>query len=280
MEEQWTTHIKSKTGLFEIDWKEIWHYKDLIVLFIKRDIATRYKQTVLGPIWLILTPLVTVLMHSFIFGSIAGLSTDGCPQLLFYMSSNAIWSYFALCLNKTSGTFTGNTALFGKVYFPRITVPVATVLTGIIDLLIQIVMLIGLFIFYIYMGAEPHLSKWIILTPILVFQVALLGLGCGIVISSVTTKYRDLVVLVGFGMQLWMYISPTAYGISAIPEKIRNIYLMNPMAPVIIMWRYCILGVGEPVFLFWGVSWIFTLIVFGAGILLFNKTEKTFMDTV
>lgn len=280
MEENWTIHIKSKTGLLEINWKELKRYKDLIFLFVKRDYTTRYKQTILGPLWLIITPLITVIMHSFVFGNIAGLSTDGSPQMIFYMTSNTIWSYFALCLNKTSNTFTGNAGLFGKVYFPRMTVPIATVLTGLLDFLIQIAMLIIMVVCYAAMGVRIHTNIWLLVTPLLVLQVALLGLGFGTIISSLTTKYRDLIALVGFGMQLWMYASPTVYGLSAIPEKYHSLYLLNPMAPIIVVWRYAILGTGELPLRAWGFSWIITLTVVAIGMLLFNKVEKTFMDTV
>lgn len=280
MSEKWTIHIKSRSKWYEIDWNELKQYKDLIFLFVKRNYTTRYKQTILGPLWLIITPLITVLMHSFIFGSIAGLSTDGIPQLLFYMSGNALWSYFAMCLNQTSATFTGNAGLFGKVYFPRLTVPIATVLTGLLDFAIQIIMLAVMTVGYAVMGVKVNIGIWLMLSPLLVLQTALLGLGCGIIISSVTTKYRDLAVLVGFGMQLWMYITPTVYGLSVIPEKYLNLYLLNPMAPIIVLWRYCVLGIGELPLRAWGISWVVTLAVLAIGLVLFNKVEKTFMDTV
>lgn len=280
MADQWTTHIKSNTGWLEINWKELIQYKDLIFLFVRRNYTTRYKQTILGPLWLVVTPLITVLLHSFVFGSIAGLSTDGSPQLVFYMASNAIWSYFALCLNQTSSTFTANAGMFGKIYFPRITVPIATILTGLFDFMIQIVLLTVMMLIYAVEGVKFQTGIWLLATPLLVMQVALLGMGCGIIISSLTTKYRDLVVLVGFGMQLWMYISPTVYGLSAIPEKYQGLYLLNPMAPIIVLWRYAVLGTGEPPLAAWGISWAVTLALLAVGLLLFNRVEKTFMDTV
>lgn len=280
MEEKWTTHIKAQTGLFEIDFNEIKKYKDLIFLFIKRNYTTRYKQTVLGPLWLVISPLVTVLLHSFVFGSIAGLSTDGSPQLLFYMTSNTIWSYFALCLTQTASTFTGNAGLFGKVYFPRITLPISTVLIGLLDLMIQLIMLGLLMVIYVVRGFTFHINIWLLAVPLLILQVALFGLGCGIIISSLTTKYRDLIVLAGFGMQLWMYVSPTVYTLSMVPEAFKKLYLLNPMASIISIWRYAFLGVGELPLNAWGVSWIFTIFILGVGLLLFNKVEKTFMDTV
>lgn len=280
MEEKWTTHIKSHTGLLEFNLGELIKYKDLVFLFVKRNYSTRYKQTILGPLWLVFSPLITVLLQSFVFGSIAGLSTDGSPQLLFYMVSNSIWSYFSLCLTQTSATFTGNAGLFGKVYFPRITIPVATVLTSLLDLLIQMVMLGFMVGAYALQGVFVKTNIWLLAIPLLILQVALLGLGCGIIVSALTTKYRDLAVLVGFGTQLWMYISPVVYTLSTVPKSIRPFYLLNPMAPIISVWRYAFLGTGEVPMEAWGISWIFTLIVLAVGAVLFNRVEKTFMDTV
>lgn len=280
MTENWTIHIKAKTGLFEVDIKEISKYRDLIWILVKRNFVTRYKQTVLGPLWVIITPLITVLLHSFIFGSIAGLSTDGSPQLLFYMASNTIWVYFAFCVNRTAGTFTENAGLFGKVYFPRLIVPIATVITGLIDLFIQLAMFGVMICIYEIRGVHVGMNGWLWTIPILIVQTAILGLGIGITVSSVTTKYRDLTILVSFGMQLWMYASPTVYSISEIPENLRNIYLLNPLAPIITIWRYAFLGTGTMPLVAWGISWIVTLIMLLVGVLLFNKVEKTFMDTV
>lgn len=280
MEQQWTTHIKSNTGVFDFNLNEVRKYKDLIFLFAKRDYSTRYKQTILGPLWLVITPLVTVLLQSFVFGSIAGMATDGCPQLLFYMSSNAIWAYFALCFRQTSCTFTANAPIFGKIYFPRIIAPISTVLIGLLDLVIQLVLFAIMVVVYGVNGSILPIKGWILLAPILILQTAILGLGCGIIVSSMTTKYRDLVVLVGFGLQLWQYASPTVYSLSAIPEKWQTLYMINPLAPIITMWRYSVLGVGEMPLAMWGISWIETIVLFMIGLVLFNKVEKTFMDTV
>lgn len=280
MEEKWTIHIKSHTGILDLNIKEVAQYKDLIYLLVKRNFTTRYKQTILGPLWLVFVPLITVFMHSFVFGSIAGMATDGSPQLLFYMTSNAIWSYFSLCLTQTANTFTGNADILGKVYFPRIIMPITTILTGLFDFLVQICMLVIMMFIYAILGVKIHFTWWLITAPLLVIQVAFLGLGIGIIISSITTKYRDLAVIVGFGMQLWMYVSPTVYGLEAIPEIYRNIYLLNPMAPIIVIWRYAILGNGDLPLTAWFVSWITTLAVLFLGIILFNRVEKNFMDTV
>lgn len=280
MQEEWTTHITAKNGWFDINLKELAQYKDLIFLFVKRNYTTRYKQTILGPVWLVLNPLITVLLYTFVFGSVAGLSTDGSPQLLFYMVSNAIWSYFASCLNQTSSTFTANAAIFGKIYFPRLTTPISTVLTAMMDLGIQLVMIVIAFSVYIIIGTELTVGIWLLSIPLLILQVSLLGLGCGIIISSLTTKYRDLAVLVTFGVQLWMYASPVVYSVAQISEKYQSIYMLNPMAPILTVWRYAFLGTGEIPYGAWGFSWIVTLAVLGIGIVLFSKIEKTFMDTV
>lgn len=274
------THIQAKTGWLDINIKEIIQYRDLILLFVKRNYITKYKQTILGPLWLILNPLITVLMYSLVFGSIAGLSTDGSPRLIFYMASNTIWSYFALCLNQTSNTFVSNAAVFGKVYFPRLTTPISVVLTGILDLVIQLFMLIITMAFFYYKGETVKITIWVVTIPLLIFQVALLGLGCGIIISSLTTKYRDLAVLVGFGVQLWMYASPVVYSVTQIPEKYYKIFMLNPMSPIITIWRKAFLGVGSVPYVAWGISWIITIVLLCIGILLFSRIEKTFMDTV
>lgn len=278
--EQYTTHIKSKTGWFDINLQELWHYRDLIFLFVKRNYSTRYKQTILGPMWLILNPLITVLLFNVVFGNIAGLSTDGSPQFAFYLCSNAIWSYFATCITSTSNTFTENAAIMGKVYYPRLVMPISAVITGFLDLLIQLGMLTIVIIYFAAVGKPLNISGMICISPIVILQVALLGLGCGIIIAACTTKYRDLTVLVSFGVQLWMYASPVVYTTTTIPDKFRGIYMLNPMAPIISCWRYAVLGTGEFPLGYWGVSWIVTLVILALGVVLFSHIEKTFMDTV
>ncbi|WP_320917511.1 ABC transporter permease [Enterocloster bolteae] len=280
MNEKWTTIIKSKSGWFDINFKELFKYKDLILLFVKRNYITRYKQTILGPLWLILNPLITVILYSVVFGNIAGLSTEGSPQLVFYMASNSIWSYFALCLTQTSNTFSGNAAILGKVYFPRLTMPISAVLTGLLDLGIQTLMLLITLSVYALQGIQINISKSVVMIPFLIIQVALLGLGVGIIISSLTTKYRDLVIVVTFGVQLWMYASPVVYSVSQIPPRYMNIYMLNPMAPIITCWRHAFIGTGEFPVAYWMISWCITLFLLIIGVVLFNKIEKTFMDTV
>ena len=278
--EKYTTHIKAKTRLMDINIEELWKYKDLIYLFVKRNIVTKYKQTILGPLWLILNPVMTVSLYTVVFGNIAQMSTDGCPQFAFYLTSNALWSYFSLCLTQTSTTFTANAAVFGKVYFPRLTMPIATVVTGMLDLIVQLGLLVITLIIYVMTGIHLKIGVSLLLVPVLIIQIALLGLGCGIIVSALTTKYRDLAILVTFGAQLWMYVSPVVYPIAQIPAKYLGWYMLNPIAPIMTIWRYAFLGAGEPVYSFWAISWIETFVVLIVGILLFNKVEKTFMDTV
>lgn len=278
--EQYTTHIKAKSGWFDINLRELYQYRDLIILFVKRNYSTRYKQTILGPLWLIINPLFTVTLYALVFGNIAGLSTDGTPLFTFYLCSNAIWSYFAKCITETSSTFTANAAIMGKVYFPRLVMPISAVLTGMLDLFIQLIMLAVAMIIYALSGVPINLGPELFLSLILILQTSLLGLGFGIIIASLTTKYRDLIVLVSFGVQLWMYATPVVYTTSMIPEAFYSLYMLNPMAPIITAWRSCVIGSGDIPWRFWGISWIMTLVVLALGVILFSKIEKTFMDTV
>lgn len=280
MEERWTTVLKPKNKWLDINLRELFSYKDLILLFVKRNYVTKYKQTILGPLWLIISPLLTTLIHTVVFGNIAGLSTDGTPQLAFYMAGNLVWTYFAACVNQTSNTFVSNANVFGKVYFPRMVVPVSTVLTGLLDFLIQFVLFLIILLAYGLSGARILISPWVLVTPLLVLQLALLGMGVGIIVSSLTTKYRDLTILVTFGVQLWMYACPVVYSITQIPEKYRFLYLLNPVSPIITIFRYAFLGSGYLPLVSWGISWITTLVVVAVGVILFSKIEKTFMDTV
>lgn len=277
---EYTTHIKAKTGLFDINFKELYQYRDLIWLFFKRNYSTMYKQTILGPLWLILTPLISVALYVFIFGSLAGMSTDGTPKFVFYLASNAMWTFFATSLRDTSGTFTANAGIMGKVYFPRLVMPISAVLSGLLNFLIQLVMLAVIMIGYSVSGFHFNLGLKLLLAPVLVFQAGILGLGFGIIIASVTTKYRDLVVLVGFGIQLWMYATPVVYTSELIPEKYINIYMLNPMSPIMECWRNAVIGSGSFQWRNWGISWAVTLSVLAFGIILFSRIEKTFMDTI
>ena len=278
--EHWTTHIKAKTSWFDINLRELYQYRDLVWLFFKRNYSTRYKQTILGPMWLIFNPLITVSLYALIFGRLAGLSASGVPQFLFYLCSNALWAFFATCLTETSNTFTANAAIMGKVYFPRLVMPMSSVLTGMLDLLIQMAMLVLAMVGYCVVGYDFGINLSILLVPALILQVGLLGLGCGSIIASLTTKYRDLVILVGFGVQLWMYATPVVYTTGIIPQKYYAFYMLNPMAPTIECFRSVILGIPTEAWQYWGISWAITIVVLFIGVILFSKIEKTFMDTV
>ena len=276
----YTTHIKSKTGWFDVDLKELYRYRDLVFLFFKRNYITRYKQTILGPLWLILSPLITVSLYALVFGRLAGLSTEGTPQFVFYLCSNALWTFFATSLTQTAGTFTANAAIMGKVYFPRLVMPISSVLTGLSDMLIQLVMLVVIMVGYAISGHVFNIGFSLLLAPLIVLQAGFLGLGCGIIVAALTTKYRDLAVLVGFGVQLWMYATPVVYTATLVPEKYRLFYMLNPMTPMMECWRNAVTGSGTFYAGYWGISWITTLLVLLAGVLLFSRVEKTFMDTV
>lgn len=281
MNEEWTTVIKPKTGWFDINFKEILQYRDLIFMFVKRNFISSYKQTILGPLWFIISPLLTSSMLTVVFGKIAGMSTDGVPQFLYYMAGNTAWTYFSSCLTSTSSTFTGNAGLFGKVYFPRLITPISTVIYAIFSFLIQLCLMLALMAYFVFVQHEGiHPNICILLVPLLVLQMAMMGMGFGIIISSLTTKYRDLMVLVGFGVQLWMYGTPIAYPLSAVPFGLEKVIRCNPMTPVVNNFKYAFLGCGQFEVHSWIVSWIVTLVVLAAGVVLFSRVEKTFMDTV
>lgn len=280
MEKKWTTIIEPKRKLLDLRMQELWQYRDLIWLFIKRDFSTKYKQTILGPLWFIIQPLFTTLMQTFVFGNIAGLPTDGVPQFLFYMAGNVPWLYFSLCLTSTSNTFVGNSGVYGKVYFPRLTTPISSVISSGLNLLVQFVMFLGFFAYFYFRGADVRITWVAALTPLMIAQMAMLGLGFGIIISSLTTKYRDLQVLVSFGVSLWMYATPVIYGASTLSDKLLGIIMLNPMSPIIELMRYGWLGSGTTPFLYWGISWITTAVVLFIGMIMFNRVEKNFMDTV
>lgn len=275
------THITSEHNFFSLKLKEVWQYRDLILLFTKRNFTVTYKQTILGPAWLFINPIISSLIYCFIFGGIANMSTDGIPQILFYMSGNAIWAFFSSCLVRNASTFTANAGVFGKVYFPRLTTPISNVLSSVIQFGIQMIMVLVFLGFYTFTGeVEPNFIMFLII-PVILLHLGMMGMGCGIIISSMTTKYRDLSVLVGFGIQLWMYITPIVYPLSQTDNALlKQLLLINPVTAPVEMFRYALLGEGsvEPLYLLW--SWIFTLVVMFFGIMIFNKVEKTFMDTV
>lgn len=278
---QTVTEIRPKNGWFDIDMKEVWQYRDLVRMFVKRSFTTMYKQTILGPLWFIINPLMTTLVFTVIFGNLANLSTEGVPPFLFYLAGNTLWSYFASCITNTSSTFTANSGIMGKVYFPRITMPLATVTFGLVSFAIQFVMMIGFTIYYGCLGQIPAVNWTLLWTPVLILQVMLLGFGFGIIISSLTTKYRDLNILVGFGVSLWMYATPVVYASSSLPEKWRNVLMFNPMSPVIETFRTIYLEGGQGIpYGHLAISMAVTAVVVILGIVLFSRVEKTFMDTV
>ncbi len=276
----WTMVIRPKAHWLQLRFDELWQYRDLIGLFVRRDFVAAYKQTVLGPLWHIIQPLFTALTFTFIFGNIAGVSTDGLPKFLFYMAGTVSWSYFAKCLASTADTFVANAGIFGKVYFPRLAIPVSIIISALISFGIQF----GIFLFFMayfgVSGADLHPNNWILLTPVLLLLMAGLGLGFGIIVSSLTTRYRDLRHLVAFGVQLFMYATPVIYPLSTIPEEYRNLIMANPMTPIIETFRFAYLGAGTVSAMHLLYSAGFTVVVLLAGIFLFNKVERTFMDTV
>lgn len=276
----WTTIIKPKTGWFDINLKELLQYKDLITMFVKRDFKTLYKQTILGPLWIIINPLLTTIMYTIVFGNIANISTDGMPQIVFYMLGTTVWTYFSTCLTKTSSTFTGNAAIFGKVYFPRLVTPISIVVSGLINFAVQFIMFLVFAIYYYIIGAPINPNIYILITPFLLLELACLSLGFGVIISSLTTKYRDLAVLVTFGVQLWMYATPVVYPASQIGGKLKTLMMLNPVSPIVESFRYAFLGSGSIPWNFLGISVVITLVVLFIGVILFSRVEKTFMDTV
>ena len=289
MDQNFTTVITSEHKLLDLKIKEVFKYRDLVWLFVKRDFVSKYKQTILGPLWAIIQPLLTTVVFTIVFGKLAGLPTLDIktsqevviPGFLFYMISNISWSYFSSVVSTTSNTFIRNSGIMGKVYFPRMVMPVSTSLSNLISFAIQFVMFLVIRTIYLIIGGtDLKLSIYIILLPVLILQMMLLGMGFGIIISSLTTKYRDLAMLVGFGLQLWHYATPVAYGLTLIPQKYTWIYLLNPITPVITTIRYAFFGIGYFNLTYYLISLGITLIVLFIGLILFNKIERTFMDTV
>lgn len=278
--ESWDLEIRPKRHLLDINLKEIWTYRDLVMLFVRRDFVSRYKQTILGPFWFILNPLISTLMYTLVFAGIAKIPTEGVPPQLFYISGIVAWSYFAACLNGTSSTFLTNAGIFGKVYFPRLVSPISVIISSMVQLGIQFLLLISIMIYYSLTGYEIQINSHIFYLPLIIITLALMGLGFGIIFSALTTKYRDLSNLMGFGVQLWMYITPVIYPSSMVPEKFKIFLFINPVAPLVEAFKYGLIGAGEfnPGRLLYSV--IFTLILLIIGVILFNRTEQNFMDTV
>lgn len=277
---QYTTIITPQRGLMRASFLEIWRYKELIYLFARRDFVSQYKQTILGPIWYIIQPLITTLVFTVVFGKIARIPTDGLPQILFYMSGIIIWNYFSGCVTKTSDTFSANSGLFGKVYFPRLTVPISILITNILALLIQLCLFAALIIYFYLKGTHIILSGWIVLMPVIIAFVAIFGLGVGLLVTSITTKYWDIKFMIGFFISLWMWASPIAYPTSQVPSNWKFLYTLNPLATAIESFRFIVLGIGAVELWQVMVSVAITIAVFLIGVFLFLRAESTFIDTI
>lgn len=280
MQNSEVTVVSAKRGLFSLNLRALWKYRDLVFLFVKRDLKNVYKQTVLGPLWIIINPFLSTFVFTVIFGIIANISTDGIPQFLFYMSGNILWSYFSSCFNRASSTFLSNARIFGKVYFPRLVMPLSGIIYNSITFIVQFVMFVILVAVYAFNGANVHPNILVLALPVLIIQTALLGTGTGLIISSLTTKYRDLNVLVSFGLTLWMYITPIVYPVSQISDSFRWIMLLNPVAPIVETFRYAFLGNGSFEWFFLLISAAVTVVVLIVGMIVFNQVEKNFIDTV
>lgn len=285
--ENWTTIIKPRNGLFEVNLKEIWDYRDLLSLFVKRTITVQYKQTILGPLWWLIQPALTVIMYMVVFGGIAGIPTDGVPQPLFYLGGVCMWQYFSSCLTSTSNTFVSNAGIFGKVYFPRLIMPLSTVISNLVRFGIQLGLFVIVYVYYTIIGHAPTPNWYLLLLPLLVVMMAFLALGFGIIISSMTTKYRDLQILFSFFVSLWMYATPIVYPLSRVAGKkalgmdLQFLMCLNPVTPVIETFKHGALGAGD--FIGWGwlaYSFVVMIILLALGILIFNRVQKSFMDTV
>ena len=277
---EWDLIIEPQTSLFELHLKDVWRYRDLLWLLVKRDFVSFYKQTILGPLWFFIQPLFTTIIFTFIFGNLAGLSTDGLPQPLFYMAGITAWNYFADCLTKTSTVFRDNAGIFGKVYFPRLIMPLSIVVSNLVRFGVQMILFFMMVAYYYFTGADFHMNIFVLLFPVLVLMMALLGLGLGLIITALTTKYRDLAFLISFGVQLMMYATTVIYPLSAAPAKYKWLIELNPMTGIIEAFRYGFLGEGVMTMSTLGYSVIVTIVSLVLGVVIFNKTEKTFVDTV
>lgn len=280
-QQRYHTHISSKHHLLDLKLKEVWQYRDLIVLFTKRSFVVRYKQTILGPTWIFLNPLFSSIIYSFVFGGIAGIDTDGVPPMLFYLCSNALWLFFSTCVVSNAKTFTENANVFGKVYFPRLTMPVSNMFSALIQFGVQMILVAGFLVYHLILGQVHPNWAALLLIPVVLVHLGMLGVGFGIIVSSLTTKYRDLAVLVDFAVQLWMYATPIVYPMSELGSGwMRTVLLINPVTAPVEVFRYAVLGQGAIMPGTLALSWGITIAVLLIGIIIFNKVEKTFMDTV
>ncbi len=275
-----TYYINSKQSVFSLNLHEVWEYRDLLLMLMKRDFITFYKQTILGPLWFIVQPLLTTLIYVVLFGNIAKLSTDGMPQVLFYLSGITIWNYFSESLTKTSTVFTSNAGMFGKVYFPRLIMPLSIVASALMKFAVQFGIFIVVLLYYVTFTDTVHPNWWILLTPVLILLMAMFALGMGMIFSSMTTKYKDLTFLLAFGTQLFMYVTPVVYPISALPEKFKFLAYFNPLSSIFECFRYAYLGAGSFDLMSLMISAVVIMILLVVGTVIFNKVEKSFMDTV
>lgn len=280
MAEDWTLVIKPKRRLLDIDLKGIWRYRDLWYMYVKRDFVTVYKQTILGPLWFFIQPIFTTVMYMFVFGGLAGISTDGAPKPLFYLSGIMLWNYFSECFNGASNTFTANAGVFGKIYFPRLIVPLATMTSLLIKLLIQLFLFIAVYLYYLRAGVNLSLNITVLLFPVLVLMLAFHALSWGVIVSSLTSKYRDLKYLVGFGLHLFMYATPIIYPLSVASGKIRAILELNPLTPIFEAVKYSCLGCGSFSWVGLAYSSAVMLVSLFISLIVFNQAERDFLDTV
>ena len=284
---QYKTTITSQHRLFELHVRETLRYRDLIFLFVKRDFTAKYKQTILGPLWAVIQPLLTTVVFTIIFGRLAKLTTADAPGdmmipgFLFYMAGNICWGYFSTTVNDVSNVFIRNRNIMGKVYFPRLVGPVSSACSNLISFGIQFALMLVILLIYIFTGsAGVRITPMLLLIPLLVLHLMILAIGCGIIVSSVTTKYRDLAMLVSFGLQLWQYGSPVAYGLELVPDQYRGLYLLNPVTPILTAFRYALFGTGYFNIMYYMISWFVTGVIFLVGLVLFSRIERTFMDTI
>lgn len=283
MEKQWDLIIENKSNPFSLDLKEVWRYKDLLMMYVKRDIVTFYKQTILGPLWFIIQPVFTTIMFMFVFGGIAGISTDGVPQAVFYLAGLVCWNYFADCLSKCSDTFNANQNIFGKVYFPRLIVPLSITVSNMIKMAIQFVLFFVVYLYYYVTLNSFHINLTILLFPLLVVMLGSLGLGFGLIISSMTTKYRDLRFLISFGVQLWMYVTPVIYPLSVMKNNFPHymwVIVANPLTSILETFKYGFTGIGVFNWGYLAYSFVFTVVILLLGIVVFNRVQKNFMDVI
>jgi lipopolysaccharide transport system permease protein len=278
--EHWTEIIEPRKKLLDLRVEELWRYRDLVIMFVRRDFVANYKQTILGPLWFFIQPLLTTLIYVLIFGRIAGLSTDGLPMMVFYLAGVTIWNYFAETLTKTATVFKDNAQIFGKVYFPRITMPFSIVISNLIRFLIQFSLFLVIWIYHLAKSDAIQPNYYMALTPLLILLMGLLALGIGMIISALTTKYRDLIYLMTFGVQLLMFATPVIYPISSIGEKYKMLILANPMTSIVETFRYAFLGSGSFNWIHLGYSAGFAVFVLLLGMIVFNKVERSFTDTV